>query len=386
MTDITTIEITELSTCEAIIERGLKTFYEVGDALQTIRDKRLYRVEFATFEEYCKQRWNIAHSRASQLMNAAHMYDDLKTSTTVEVILPRTESQARPLACVEPEHRAEVWQQAVDTAPEGRMTAAHVERTVEEYKVTRTVTPEQKQAMSDRMIPKFARLHELEEQGIYIGSVWSFDKRADYAGDGKYHGNSIPQVVENAVLLYTKEGETVLDPMAGSGTTVTVCKMLKRRCIAMDIQPENTTGGVLHGDAMHVSQILHGELVDMIFWHPPYWNMVVYSHEHGDISNTTWPGFIDACHNLLAEFYKVLKIGGHIIILSGDKVQGGEFYPVSRTLANMAESIGFVDRGVAIKTTINSTSQIVKGKTIWAELAYTNNLKVSHDTINIFSK
>lgn len=36
---------------EAIIERGLATFVEVGTALAEIRDNRLYRESHGTFEE-----------------------------------------------------------------------------------------------------------------------------------------------------------------------------------------------------------------------------------------------------------------------------------------------------------------------------------------------
>lgn len=280
---------------------------------------------------------------------------------------------------------------AAPTFEEHRQAAMEVEA-----QLLRTPEPPRKpllQAAADgddltpqqaRMVPKFQRLAELEEQGIYIGSVWSFGRRAAYAGNGDYHGNSIPQIVENAVLLFTQPGDLVVDPMAGSGTTVDVCEALDRRCIAFDIQPDNAKGNIRWGDARNLP-FTEGE-VDFVFWHPPYWNMVIYSRYDGDLSATTWEGFLEGSRKALQELYRILKPNGRMVILSGDKVQEGVFYPVSRKLADMAESVGFVDCGVAIKTTINSTSQVLKGKTIWAELAYTNNLKVEHDTISIFGK
>jgi len=39
---------------------------------------------------------------------------------------PANEAQARPLAGLEPEQQREVWKQAVETAPEGKITACHV--------------------------------------------------------------------------------------------------------------------------------------------------------------------------------------------------------------------------------------------------------------------
>jgi hypothetical protein len=60
-----------LAECERVIERGLKTFIEVGEALAQIRDERLYRETHATFEEYCRERWDFDASRARQLISAA---------------------------------------------------------------------------------------------------------------------------------------------------------------------------------------------------------------------------------------------------------------------------------------------------------------------------
>jgi len=49
-------------------------------------------------------------------------------STNVDI--PKTESQTRPLSRLEPEQQKEVWKKAVETAPEGKVTAKHVESIV----------------------------------------------------------------------------------------------------------------------------------------------------------------------------------------------------------------------------------------------------------------
>lgn len=84
-----TLAVTTLQEHEATIERGLATFVEVGEALQAIRDERLYKENYGTFEVYCRERWDFTDQRARQLMAAA------KTATTVAVT---TERQARELA------------------------------------------------------------------------------------------------------------------------------------------------------------------------------------------------------------------------------------------------------------------------------------------------
>lgn len=120
-------EMMELQLCEQRIERGLETFLEVGHALQLIRDKRLYRASHGTFEAYCQERWDIKASRARQLCAAVEIIQGLKTSGVSQ--LPSSERQTRPLLSVPVAQRPQVWQEAVSTAPQGKISAAHVEQT-----------------------------------------------------------------------------------------------------------------------------------------------------------------------------------------------------------------------------------------------------------------
>lgn len=121
--EIGSIELSRLAECEAVIDRGLKTFVDVGNALLEIRDNRLYRAEYSTFEDYCRERWNISRPRAYQLIEAAEVVNCL--STIVDKI-PATESQVRPLTQLEPEQQREAWQYVVNNAPDGKITAAQV--------------------------------------------------------------------------------------------------------------------------------------------------------------------------------------------------------------------------------------------------------------------
>ncbi len=53
-------ETRERNECEKIISKGWNTFLEVGRALCRIRQKRLYRDHYSTFEEYCQERWDFS--------------------------------------------------------------------------------------------------------------------------------------------------------------------------------------------------------------------------------------------------------------------------------------------------------------------------------------
>lgn len=116
--------------CEAVIEQGLKTFVEVGTALMEIRDGRLYRAQYRTFESYCRERWGLERRRAYQLIDAAAVVENVKNFSQP----PAVESHAAALATVEPEQQSNVWERAVETAPDGRVTAAHVKQVAKEFR------------------------------------------------------------------------------------------------------------------------------------------------------------------------------------------------------------------------------------------------------------
>jgi hypothetical protein len=124
-------EIVDLVQLEEVIEEGLRTFCLTGAALTTIRDTRLYRTTHPTFEDYCREKWGLKRQRAYQLIEAAGITANVSQICDTP---PQRESHAAPLAVLPAADQPVVWQEAVETAPEGRITAAHVERTVERFR------------------------------------------------------------------------------------------------------------------------------------------------------------------------------------------------------------------------------------------------------------
>lgn len=115
-----------LSHLERIIERGFATYVEVGQALLEIRDERLYRETFSTFESYCRERWGLKRAHAYRQIEAAQVAAELSPIGDT----PANESQARALTPLrdEPEQMAEAWAEA---SSDGKPTAARVKRAVE---------------------------------------------------------------------------------------------------------------------------------------------------------------------------------------------------------------------------------------------------------------
>ena len=116
MEQIAIAESQRLTQLETDIGEGLKTFMKVGTALLEIRDARLYRQDYNTFEEYCQERWNLSKTHSNRLIAASEVVQNL---TPIGVILPTVESQVRPLTQFAPEEQTVVWQRATETAPNG---------------------------------------------------------------------------------------------------------------------------------------------------------------------------------------------------------------------------------------------------------------------------
>lgn len=138
-------EVAELVSCETVIEHGLKVFQAVGLALLTIREKRLYRASFGTFEDYCQAKWGFTDEHARRLMRGAEVVGNLSgTPTNVGVlpagtppiggVLPANLEQVRPLLGLTADQQREAWQDAVESAPGGKVTGAHVEQVARQFK------------------------------------------------------------------------------------------------------------------------------------------------------------------------------------------------------------------------------------------------------------
>lgn len=124
VTALASVEREDLVRHEGVIATGLKTFVAVGNALVDIRDRRLYREDYDTFEEYCRDRWNLKRQRAYELMDSAEVTRDL---SEISDKLPERESHTAPLSPLAPTERQDAWAYAQHIAGDGRMTARVVE-------------------------------------------------------------------------------------------------------------------------------------------------------------------------------------------------------------------------------------------------------------------
>jgi hypothetical protein len=74
---LTGSERARLAELEAVVENHLPTFLAVGKALAQIRNERLYREQYPTWELYCQKRFNFSYSRANDIARCAQVAEHL---------------------------------------------------------------------------------------------------------------------------------------------------------------------------------------------------------------------------------------------------------------------------------------------------------------------
>jgi ParB family chromosome partitioning protein len=240
---------------------------------------------------------------------------------------------------------------------------------------------------SKKIESKFKKFRALINRGVIPYTIWDFQYRDDYAGSKDFHGNCSPQIVEQCIWRLTKEGDLVVDPMAGSGTALDVCKRFKRKFVGYDIKPAKDRPDIIQNDSRKIP--LEKSSVDMVFIHPPYWNLAYFTKAEESLSDLSRAENVDEFMNMLEqvfrECYRILKPGKFMCVLLGDLIREGKFVPLCRKTINMAENVGFIDYGHAIKLAHGEVSRKKSGVII-AEPIFTDNLKISHDFVMFLRK
>jgi site-specific DNA-methyltransferase (adenine-specific) len=76
-------------------------------------------------------------------------------------------------------------------------------------------------------------------RGANPGDVWQFSHIHYCNKNRQEHPTQKPEgLIERMVLASSEEGDMVIDPFAGSGTTLRVCQQLNRNCIGIELNPE----------------------------------------------------------------------------------------------------------------------------------------------------
>ena len=239
-----------------------------------------------------------------------------------------------------------------------------------------------------------------EEFDIECTTVWSFPRRGNWATHkSTWRGNWSPEVVRNIMLRYSNEGDTLLDPMIGGGTTAIEAKILNRNLICSDINQvaidrtkesllfdvENESWQkVVHRDARDQSEIKDGS-VDLVLTHPPYANIIKYSNGeiNEDLSNIhDIDEFISEMDIVAKEMFRVLKSGKYCAILMGDTRRKKMYQPMAYMVMQK-----FLNAGFLLKEDIIKKQHNCKATGFWVNKSKDYNfLLIMHEHLFIFLK
>jgi len=177
-------------------------------------------------------------------------------------------------------------------------------------------------------------------------TLWDYPSQ-DYGdtqqGTPGYKGATPSYVIWNLLQRYTKEKDLVVDPFAGSGTTLDVARDLGRRALGYDVHP--TRKDIFNVDARKLPPELSGK-VDFVFMDPPYSTHIDYGPDPRDIGKLDAAdpsgAYYEAMEQAFGEARRVLKGGKHMALYVCDSyVHGRGFFPIGFELFARLREKGF---------------------------------------------
>ena len=145
-----------------------------------------------------------------------------------------------------------------------------------------------------------------------IYNVWKKKKKSD--GQSHY-GNSEVRWLDNLLYLYTQPFDIVVDPFAGGGTTIDICKKRWRRYWVGDRIPIIERENEIRKHDLVIDKLpnLTGRWSDvhLIYLDPPYWKQAEgkYSNDPTDLGNMNLDDFTSNLAKIIRGFGKKMRNG-----------------------------------------------------------------------------
>ncbi|MEF3274110.1 MAG: DNA methyltransferase [Chloroflexus sp.] len=211
-----------------------------------------------------------------------------------------------------------------------------------------------------------------EYDDILTDSLWLIERR-DNSGVHRadYWGNFVPQIPRQFIRRYTRPGEWVLDPFAGSGTTLIEARRLGRHAIGVELQARMvarvqqllaaeppaypTIAAIEQGDSLTTDfpallSRYGASSVQLVLLHPPYHDIIRFSDDPRDLSNApTIDDFLTRLTQLTERVAAVLDRGRYLALVIGDIYRHGEWHPLGFQAMEAIRTCGFSLKSIIVK-------------------------------------
>ena len=179
--------------------------------------------------------------------------------------------------------------------------------------------PEGKNISWNKIITKYLPLpkeYRKENEWMRTFDVWNFASI-----DGRY-GIECPgripyQIVANVLHYFTNKGDKIVDPMAGGGVLIDVCKEMKREYKAYDIYPRRNE--IIKKDLKEGFDE-EAKNCDLIFMDPPYWKKKEEDYIEGSISRLDRKEYLDFFKELIPKCKTILRPKGYFAFLMSNYI------------------------------------------------------------------
>jgi len=156
---------------------------------------------------------------------------------------------------------------------------------------------------SDKFPPA---LHQVDFE-LPLYNIWKQQTKTD---GSKHFGNSEVRWLDNLLYLHTQPFDVVVDPFAGGGSTIELCKKRMRRYWVSDRKPVPERDDIRQHDVVDgLPSLPRWKDVKLVYLDPPYWKQAegAYSQDPNDFGNMELPLFNVNLSELIKSFASKLS-------------------------------------------------------------------------------